>query len=286
MSARPYIDCSSACRRMARYGSLLMLLCAAALLSGCAYQGHTLAPQASDSLPQSVVSTQIGPAPDDTVTVYSVKGPIVLRYRDLVVPEDAAPERGADPREIEGEIRAAFGSLLASVSVVATSAGEYADASCLAHYTLVDCPVVASTILLEFTEDGFIPPLTQYSGTPLGRDRMSAERFRTLLGAYGAVSDSPFGILDSYRSAVDWSDSPLAPSATTVDVNGRTRPVEDVWVVSPGATSLAQYLTMSDDQMSDDHPSQRTAYIFYFPKGADPEYLGRAKGIGRFHAMF
>lgn len=258
-------------------GSLLALLFAAVLLSGCGYRGSAVAPQA----PSGAISRQTAPSPDGTVTFYSVEGPIVVRYRDLVVPEDAAPERTTDPGEVEGEIRAAFGPLLASVSVVTTSAGEDAGEACLARYTLVDCPAVASTLLLDFTEDGFIPPLTQYSQTPLGRDRMSPERFRTLLRAYSAVCDRPFGTLDSYRSAVDWSDSPLDPSVVLVDISGHKRLVSDVWVVTPGATSVAQYLTMSDRDYW-----KREAYVFSFPMGAEPEYLGKAKNIGRFHQVY
>ncbi len=260
---------------MTRRGAGLFAAVAAAilapvLLSGCA---RTV---------DGPIAKHLSPSP----SVSSTPGPFAIPVDELVVPEALAPRRGESVAAIEADIRRAFGPMLARVSVVAT---------CFAtddpyepkepwdfriQYELVDCPVRISAFmpLDGLTESGMVPPLTQFGGTPPGRDWMSGERFRQLLSAYGAVCDKPCGGLESYATALRRNLDDREPPGQTATVDGKARPTADLWVVTAGADTQAEFRRL--------YRGNRTAgYVFSFPKGGAPEYLGVVKGLGAFSIL-
>ena len=270
-------------RRSVRHGGtpilvVAMAAVALALPAGCiarrppvaTVEGRTSPATESVALPGMTPPLE---ALDATVTIQSVRGSIVLHYSQLDVTDGVDIE--GPPEKIRDLARLAFGSMLETVSVETDDSKQLDFTKFLVRYRLKDCPVLASQVIDEFDETGFIPPLTQYSDTPLGRDWMSPDRFRALLLAYSRVTDQPFGALQSYATAKE--DSRYG--ATLVKVDGRRLPLSGLWVISPGARSFDDPPSSTVAPSSYDRIPAR-AFLFYFPADGSPQYLGTQKALG------
>lgn len=199
----------------------------------------------------------------------------------LVVPENGAPRLGDDQKEITASIRRAFGSMLESVSVESTSFDEETE-SFRVSYRLTDCPTLASTYVSDLTETGVVPPLTQFSGTRPGVDWMAPLRFRELLAAWGKVSKAPFGALESYSTAYRGSGGgPIPARKTSATIGGKTRAIADMWVITPGAASKAEFQRLQGGD-SNKNPQ---GYVFFFPTDGAPEYLGLVPELGEYSML-
>lgn len=174
--------------------------------------------------------------------------------------------------EIAAALRRAFGSMLATASAEPTTLADFADdggqpyVAHLVRYELVDCPVVAQTFIPQMTDTGFVPPLTNYSDPPEA-DRMDAARFRELLRSYGKTTTRPFGDLLSYATAASRNDDGSATIA------GKAWAVRDLWVITPGMSTQRQ--------LRERHGKPESGYVFAFPPGGAPEFLGIVKALGR-----
>lgn len=263
---------------MTRRGSLLILVAAllavtAVLMSGCGQSAH---PSASTAPKPTTAAPSVTPTP----------GPLVVPVDQLVVPEALVPRRGEDASSIEKDIRRAFGPMLTEVSVAATffPSDEWSDDTYpddfYVRYRLTDCPVQVSTFLslLGLTDSSVVPPLTQLQDTPLGRDWMSGERFRELLRAYGAVNSQPCGALESYATARRKNLDDRTPAGQVATIDGKTRPVADLWVVTPGAETQGEFRRLY-------RQTGTAGYVFSFPTGGKPEYLGSVQGLGAYSVL-
>lgn len=215
-----------------------------------------------------------------SVVASQTPGPFTMPEDQLVVPYDLIPKGADTAKGIEASIRRAFGPLLAKVSVEATKMAGVTDDSGIdqsafrVEYWLVDCRTPAISYTMDLDNTGLVPPLTQLDDTPPGRDWMSATRFRELLRAWGKVRKEPFGALQSYASAVRWTFSVGQPlGATTVSVDGTKRVTKDLWVITPGAATQRAYEALRDQ-------FNVPGYVFLFPEGGTPQYLGRNPEIG------
>ncbi len=205
--------------------------------------------------------------------VWTEPGPFTLPADQLVVPYDLIPVVGDSEKAVTKAVRDAFGPLLASVSVKATELGTYDDdggaqTGYRIDYRLVDCLTPATMFVADLEDCGFIPPITQMYETPPGRDWMSKERFRELLNAWAGVSDKPFGGLTSYATAVGRYGSSPRDTDTVTLFGEPVRMVGELWVVTEGASTRKQFLTQQYDAY------QVPGYVFSFPHGGKPEYLG------------
>jgi len=197
-----------------------------------------------------------------------------------VVPYDLIPKVGDSEQDVAAAVRRAFGSLLATVSVEPTSfvGITYDDGTeqggYRIEYRLVDCPTPAIMFVMDLDDCGLVPPLTQMYDTPPGRDWMDAERFRQLLRAWGRVSEKPFGGLTSYATAVGRYSASPRPGETRSVVDGKPHVVADLWVVTEGAATQAEFQRQQYDSY------EVPGYVFSFPKGGTPKYLGKVAEIG------
>lgn len=253
-------------------GVVLLTSLVSIVLGGCGSPGAsgtaTPAPSAETSAP--VASEE------------STPGPFTIPAEYLVIPEMAQPNIGMDVSSIESAVRRAFGPMLASVTVEATAVADpEMPFEFLISYRLIDCDTPVSTFEMDVSGTGIIPPLTQISDTAPGRDWMAPDRFRVLLRAFGSVAGLPAGQLESYSTAMHNNlDRRLPIGQTTATVEGKTRPIKDLWVVTQGSATLADFRKLYAK------PGHNPAgYVFYFPEGSGPEYLGTVPGLGAFSVL-
>ena len=218
-------------------------------------------------------------APMSTASSALKSGPYAIPLRELVVPSGLIPSIPDNAKAAESAIRIAFGPMLKSVSVrrvkltgIRDDAGDQ-ESGYRVEYHLTGCSEPAITFTQYLDDTGIIPPITQFSDQPPGIDAMQASRFRKLLGAFGTVSRQPFGALESYRTAIQPSAEELG-SYDTTRLFGKTRRVDDLWVVTPGARDIAQFKHLRYDL------EDTTGYVFEFPGGGAPVFLGKLGDIG------
>jgi len=149
--------------------------------------------------------------------------------------------------------------MLSTVSVSMSGLG-YTDnggdeyAAWLIQYRLVDCPVLVSNLIPIDEIGGMVPPIAE---DPV--DRMSADRFRELLIAYCHVTKRPFGALRNGAWVIGTS--------YLQDLTSRTFAGPELWIITPGVRSKREYLSVFRNNPT-------PGYLFSFPEGAAPEYIG------------
>ena len=175
----------------------------------------------------------------------------------------------ATAEAIAAAIESAFGSALATVSVESTTIPQIVNVDGLGWegfrvaYRLVGSDTQASSFVTGVGHNGLVPPISDL-GSPA--DRMDAARLAKLLRAYGQITTEPFGALENYSTAQEWESA-------SVRIAGRAYPIRELWVVTPGALTKSEFVRTYSDV-------RRSGYIFWFPEGKAPLFVGPKPGIG------